>query len=65
MSKGYKILISVLATVLSLLAAVLGFGFVSGSDLLFPQKFLCNFAFLMQLIATEWCVTALFRKTRE
>ena len=65
MSKGYKILISVIAMICSMFAAGIGCGFVGGSDLLFPQRYLCDFVFIMQFIATAWCVIALFRKNNK
>lgn len=65
MSKEYKILISTLAIIFSLLATGIGYGFVSSSDLLFPQRLFCNGVFITQFVATAWCVIALFRKTKE
>ncbi len=62
MSRRYKVLVSIIAIVCSMLAASIGCGFVGGSDLTFPQRFLCNFVFSMQFLATVWCVIALFRK---
>lgn len=65
MSKRHKIWISVFAIVCSILASSIGVGFVGGSGLEFPQKVLCNALFMVQFPATVWCVTAIFRKTKE
>lgn len=65
MSRGYKILISVLAIIFSILSSSIGAGLAGGSGLEFPQKFLFNFVFMMQFTTTVWCVFAIFRKTKE
>ena len=65
MNTGYKFFISVFAIACSILASGIGFGLVGDSRLVFPQRLLCNFIFIMQSIATIWCVIIIFRKTKE
>lgn len=62
MKKGYKIFISFIALFLSIGATCIGCGFVGNSTLSFGIKFVCNFFFIMQTIATCWVVIGLFRK---
>ncbi|MBS6954942.1 MAG: hypothetical protein KH230_17130 [Enterocloster asparagiformis] len=65
MSKGYKILVSTLAVIFSLLAACIGYAFAGGSDLTFWKRYICNFIFIMQFLATIWCVIALFKRAEK
>lgn len=65
MSNRFKIVISVLAIIFSLAAAGIGFWFVGGTSLSFPLRFLCNFVFSMQFLATTWLVVAMFRKSNK
>lgn len=64
MKKGYKILISFIALVLSIGATCIGCGFVGSSTLSFGIKFVYDFFFIMQTIATCWVVIAFFRKEK-
>lgn len=64
MTKSYKILISILALLFSVGATCIGFSFVGSSTLGFGTRFLCDFFFLMQTIATCWVVIGLFRKEK-
>ena len=60
MGKSYRILISVLAIVFSLAAACIGFA-LAGSLSIFSVRIGCYFIFIMQFIATVWCVIFLWR----
>lgn len=60
MKKSYKILISILALVFSMLSAGMGYGFMG--DACFSVKFLCGFVFMMTPLCVLWLVMALFRK---
>lgn len=60
MKKSYKILISILALVLSTLSSSMGYGFMG--DASFSGKFLCGFVFMMTPLSVLWLVMALFRK---
>lgn len=62
MKRGYKICIAVIAILSSIGAACIGVGFVGDSTLSFGMRFVCNFFFIMQAIATAWAVISLFRK---
>ena len=64
MTKGYKIMISVLAIVCSFGATGIGCGFVGMSSLKLGLRLVCDFFFIMQSIATCWVVIALFRKEK-
>lgn len=65
MTKRYKILISVLALIFSVVAACIGFDLVSSSSFGFGMRVVYNFFFSMQAIATIWVVVGLFRKERQ
>ena len=60
MGKSYRILISMLAIVFSLAAACIGFAVV-GNLSIFSVRVGCSFIFIMQFIATVWCVIILWR----
>ena len=64
MTKGYKIMISVLAIVRSFGDTGIGCGFVGMSSLKFGMRFVCDFFFIMQSIATCWVVIALIIKEK-
>lgn len=65
MTKGYKVLITVLAILFSSLAMMFGYGIVGGMDISFGEKYGLNFIFLMQFLSTVWCATGLWRKMKE
>ena len=62
MKKEYRIFISILALVFSIGATCIGFGLVGSSSLKFGMKFVCDFFFLMQTVATCWIVIELLKK---
>ena len=57
MRKEYKVLICILALIFSI-----GFGLIGSSSLKFGMKYVCDFVFLMQTIATCWVVIELLKK---
>ena len=69
MGKSYRILISMLAIVFSLAAACIGFALVGNLSIfsvrvglsIFSVRVGCSFIFIMQFIATVWCVIILWR----
>ncbi len=65
MGRRYTIFISILAIGCSLIAGGLGFGLIGGSGFTFTQKFLGNFFFTAQTMATAWCVAALLKKEKD
>lgn len=65
MNKSYKILVSVLSCIFSLLATAIGFALVSGSNMNFPLRFLSNFIFLVQFITTIGIVFALNKSSKK
>lgn len=64
MGKSYRILISVLAIAFSLAAACIGFALV-GNLSNFSVRVGCDFVFIVQFIATVWCVIFLGRTKKE
>ena len=58
MKKEYRIFISILALIFSIGATCIGFGLIGSSSL----KFVCDFFFLMQTVATCWIVIELLKK---
>ena len=56
MRKEYKVLICILALIFSIGATCIGFGLIGSSSLKFGMKYVCDFVFLMQTIATCWVV---------
>ena len=65
MSKGYRILISVLAVIFSLASACIGFALTRNSPPPFPVRVGCDFVFIVQFTATVWCVIYLGRIKKE
>lgn len=65
MTRKYKIVVNLLAIFFSILALVVGYTIVGGSDLSFLERFACNFVFGMQFLATVWAVIAAVRKTKK
>ena len=65
MNKSYKILVSVLSCIFSLLATAIGFALVSGSNMNFPLRFLSNFIFLLQFATTIGIVFALNKSSKK
>lgn len=65
MTRKYKILINLLAIFFSILALVVGYTIVGGSDLSFLEKFACNFVFGMQFLGTLGSVYVSIRKTKK
>ena len=64
MHNSYRILISVLAIVFSLAATCIGFALV-GNLSIFSAEVGCYLIFIMQFIATVWCVIFLGRTKKE
>ena len=64
MNKSYKILVSVLSCIFSLLAIAIGFALVSGSNMSFPLRFLSNFIFLLQFATTIGIVFVLNKSSK-
>ncbi len=62
MEKRYKIMVSVIALAFSIGAACLGYALVGDSSLNFTMRFVYNFFFVMQFLATLWLVIMSFRK---
>lgn len=62
MKKEYKVLICILALISSIGATCIGFGLIGSSSLKFGMKFVCDFFFLMQTVATFWIVIELLKK---
>lgn len=60
-SKGYNILISVIALFLSVLSTVISLRFIG--DLSFGMKSLCTSILILSPISVSWVVIALFRKS--
>ncbi len=58
--KDYRVAVSVLAFVFSILSAGMGYGFMGNAP--FQVKLLCGFVFLMTPLSVIWLVIALFRK---
>ena len=58
MKKEYKVLICILALIFSIGATYIGFGLIGSSSM----KYVCDFVFLMQTIATCWIVIELLKK---
>jgi len=52
MKKEYKVLICILALIFSIGATYIGFGLIGSSSMKFGMKYVCDFVFLMQTIAT-------------
>ena len=50
--KKYRIFISILALIFSIGATCIGFGLIGSSSLKFGMKYVCDFVFLMQTVAT-------------
>lgn len=65
MTRKYKIVVNLLAIFFSILALVVGYIIVGDSNLLFLERFACNFVFGMQFLATVWVAVAAFRKTKK
>ncbi len=65
MGRRYTTFISILAIGCSLIAGGIGFGLIGGSGFTFMQKFLCNFFFTAQMMATMWCAAALLKKEKD
>lgn len=65
MNKSYKILVSVLSCIFSLLTTTIGFALVGGSNMSFPLRFLSNFIFLIQFVTTIWVVFALNKSSKK
>ena len=64
MKGQYKIFITGLAILLSILAAAIGVGLVGGTEFETSAKFLCNFVFLATPLAVIWCVFGFLRKEK-
>ena len=62
MEKRYKIMVSVITLAFSICAACLGYVLVGDSSLNFIMRFVYNFFFIMQFLATLWLVIMSFRK---
>ena len=67
MKKEYKVLICILALIFSIGATCIGatcigFGLIGSSSMKFGMKYVCDFVFLMQTIATCWVVIELLKK---
>lgn len=65
MNKSYKILVSALSCIFSLLATVIGFTLVNSSNMSFPLRFLSNFIFLVQFVTTIGVVFALNKSSKK
>ena len=63
-SKGYKIVISVIAFVSSFLCASFVYGYVSETGLSFGWQFLFRLAATMAVVSNIWMIMALFRKKK-
>ena len=62
MRKEYKVLICILALIFSIGATCIGSGLIGSSSLKFGMKFVCDFFFLMQTVATCWVAIELLKK---
>lgn len=62
MRKEYKVLICILALIFSIGATCIGFGLIGSSSMKFGMKYVCDFVFLMQTIATCWVIIELLKK---
>lgn len=62
MTKGYRIMISILAILFSVWATGIGCALVVESSLRMGIRLVCDFFFIMQSIATCWVVIAMFKK---
>ena len=62
MKKEYKVLICILALIFSIGATCIGIGLIGSSSMKFGMKYVCDFVFLMQTIATCWVVIELLKK---
>lgn len=65
MHKREKILVSVLALLFSACAAGIGYGLVGDSNLSMLKRYLFDFVFIVQFLATLWTVIAVFRQSGE
>ncbi len=63
-SKGYKILISVIALISVFICASFVFGYVTETGLSVGWQFLFRFAATMAVVSNIWMIVALFRKKR-
>ena len=57
-----SILPCILVVLLGILSAAVGIGFVGGSNLQFPMKFLCNLLFILVPISDIWLVAWFYKK---
>lgn len=65
MRKNQKIFVCVLALLFSLCAVGIGYGLVGDSNLSRWERFVCDFIFIMQFLATMWTAAAVFRTTKK
>ena len=63
-SKGYRILISVIAFVSTFLCASFVYGYVPETELGFGWQLMFRFAATMTVLSVIWMIAALFRKKR-
>lgn len=65
MQKSYKIVVSAFALLFSVCAACLGYVLVGNSSLNLSMRFVYDFFFIMQFLATLWIVIMIFSKSEE
>ena len=63
-SKGYKLLISVIAFISSFLCASFVYGYVTETGFSFGWQFLFRFAATVAVISNIWMIIALFRRKK-
>ena len=62
MEKEYRIFISILGLIFSIGATYIGFGLIGSSSMKFGMKYVCDFVFPMQTVATCRGVIELLKK---